>query len=325
VIRLRVIVVVAVSIVAFAPAAGSQPMSVTLAFGYPSWSHDGNRIALTGRFANGDTHLFVMNADGSGLREIDTTGDPSPYWKDYVSFPSWSPHDDQIAFSNADPELDAAGQFMGFYTTSVWVIRSDGRGLRRLVRDASAPAWSPGGARIAYTTVDELAASAIHVIRPDGTDDRTAAAPDGDQSYFDPTWSPDGERLAFAVGPAPDTGSSTYGLGISHGYGARPRLLLSGHPRRPATRAYGPAWSPSGREIAFTDSDGIALLDLRTERVKHLLRGYFPSWSPDGKRIVFVTGAFYGGSLYMINRDGSHLRLLLRVRTAESDQLRRTG
>jgi Tol biopolymer transport system component len=93
---------------------------------------------------------------------------------------------------------------------------------------------------------------------------------------------------------------------MTRDYGARPTFLLRGH------AAYGLAWSPSGREIAFTESSNIFLVDLRTGRVKRLRRGSYPSWSPDGKRIVFARN----GSIYVMNRDGSALRLVLRRRGA---------
>ena len=37
---------------------------------YPAYSPDGRRIALMGRNSRGDTHLFVMNADGSNLMPV---------------------------------------------------------------------------------------------------------------------------------------------------------------------------------------------------------------------------------------------------------------
>jgi hypothetical protein len=37
---------------------------------FPAYSPDGSRIALAGRNSRGDTHLFVMNADGSNLTPI---------------------------------------------------------------------------------------------------------------------------------------------------------------------------------------------------------------------------------------------------------------
>jgi Tol biopolymer transport system component len=288
---------VAVSIVALAPAAGSQP-SEKFAFGFPAWSHDGTRIALVGRIQSGDSYLYVMNADGSDLHKIDTK---RPNLPDGVGWPSWSPKDDRIAFS----DIDTAEGYC-CYISSLWRIGSDGRGLIRLVGNAITPAWSPGGRRIAYSEAHETSGSVIHVIRPDGSDDRVAAAPGDYESYGDPTWSPDGERLAFWVGMAPDSGTEPSGIGIISDYGAKPTFRLQGH----SVSAL--AWSPLGREIAFVEDGIVSLINVRTNRVKRLRPGFTPTWSPDGKRIAFVRPAFYGWSIYVMNRDGSRVRLLLR-------------
>ena len=96
--HLLLLIAAGVSLVLLAPAAGSQSQKIY--FGWPSWSHDGKRIVLAGQLASGESNLFVMNADGSGLHEIDTTGidQPSGGALEYLGSPTWSPGDDRIAF-----------------------------------------------------------------------------------------------------------------------------------------------------------------------------------------------------------------------------------
>src|SRR5215471_13582276 len=48
---------------------------------FASWSPDGNRIAFRSD-RTGERHIYVMNADGSNLKQITTAGAPN-------SFPSW--------------------------------------------------------------------------------------------------------------------------------------------------------------------------------------------------------------------------------------------
>ncbi|MGB2952476.1 MAG: hypothetical protein WBB74_03655, partial [Gaiellaceae bacterium] len=82
-----------------------------------------------------------------------------------------------------------------------------------------------------------------------------------------------------------------------------------------------PAWSPSGRNIAFSFTDrssavsGIAILDLQTGAQKVLASapldsGMFysnPAWSPDGRQVAFV----FSGDIAVINADGSGFHILI--------------
>jgi Tol biopolymer transport system component len=80
---------------------------------------------------------------------------------------------------------------------------------------------------------------------------------------------------------------------------------------------YGPAWSPDGREIAFTgpgseirvmNADGSGLRTV-------MMDGFRPAWSPDGQQIAFVRvgppgGPFTTARAYVMNRDGSGVQPL---------------
>ena len=101
---------------------GGRIRTVTATGSEPSWAPSGDRLAFTdydvaaNRFA-----LYVVNADGSGLRKLWTgqRGDTQP-----VS-PVWAPDGRSIAFIKAL----AAG-----FTGPVYVIKPSGRGLRMLMR-----------------------------------------------------------------------------------------------------------------------------------------------------------------------------------------------
>jgi TolB protein len=154
----------------------------------PDWSPDGERIVfhqwnVPYDYDTQSVDIYVMNADGSDLRQL--TDGPGP-----SEGPEWSPDGKRIAFSK---EVD--GEY------AVWVMNADGSGQRRLTRKGVSehgPRWSPDGEKIAATRRLADGNHTIVVMNHDGTEERMlfALAPE-EPGGVGPAWSPDGSQIAF--------------------------------------------------------------------------------------------------------------------------------
>jgi TolB protein len=263
----------------------------------PDWSPDGRRIAfVASSVPGGPRALYVLNADGSGVRLLVESGFDA-------GWPSWSPDGRSIAFQHATETRSGS---------DIYLVNADGGGLRSLVADGAEPVWGPGGRKIAFSRRTPGGNSRILAVSPDRSGLRLVAdSHDECETYVAPSWSPNGERVAFsATGAGYECGFANF-IGSSRGYGAKVKVLVRGSFAEPD-------WSPDGTRMAvrdFSASSMVATFDLRTARMKYLRGGWHPRWSPKGERIVFVRGTSgpkARSQLYVMNADGSQLRRLTR-------------
>jgi Tol biopolymer transport system component len=111
----------------------------------PAMSSDGARIAFS-RPAAGTRHLFVMNANGSGLTDL------GPGAK-----PDWSPDNTRLVYGQGG---EGPIMVVNVATKVSQVLRNDGE----------APVWSPDGTEIAFLHCpDPDSACQIGVMSADGT------------------------------------------------------------------------------------------------------------------------------------------------------------
>lgn len=239
---------------------GTNFRQIRLADGV-SVSHDidvspnGRLIATSiGGVESGPSHIFVLESDGSTLRQI-TEGPPGsdmghPFPQEL--HPAWSPDGRQIVFASTRWDTKTR---LGNY--ALFVVRSDGSGLRQLTDGSAsvwAPAWSPDGSLIAYGAN----LGAIWVIGADGSNAR--GLPTAGLLVKGLAWSPDGEEIAFVTGGRSIEGPDSpwdpkpedFQIRVIGRDGSRERTIYSckdvclfggyGH---------GMQWSPDGKEIAF--------------------------------------------------------------------------
>ncbi len=140
----------------------------------PDWSPDGSRIVFC-VMQGGTRTLYVINADGSGLKNIGSGFDPS-----------WSPLGDKIAY-----ELN--GQ--------IYTMSSDGGNISKLTSEYlnGQPAWSPDGTKIVYTHYGTENPSIWTMNSNGSAKTRLTASADGECSFA--SFSYDGSEIVYTKGP----------------------------------------------------------------------------------------------------------------------------
>jgi len=236
-------------------------------------------IVFSAGSADGFVHLYAMQQDGSGRRQITDFGTDD-------TAPAVSPDGRTIAFVHQLEETTPAIATIKLGGGAVtWLTDAD-----HFVTDG--PSWSPDGTRITFAATHGEG-QRIYVMGADGSDPRPITPPDVYWPHG-PAWSPDGTTIAFAASPinrddapsvwdiytvAPDGGALTNVTQTSD------RLRDEG----------GPTWSPDGHRIAFTrngsDGSSIVIRRLSDGVETQLTDGTFvegsPAWAPDGRWIAF--------------------------------------
>jgi TolB protein len=161
----------------------------------PSWSPDGRRVVFESSVydAEGPGTIWVVNADGAGLRQLTRGADDRQ--------PNWSPAGDRIVFQRTRSGAQ-----------DLYTIRPDGTGLRNVTKtrrlsetDAS---WSPSGRKIVFSgDGPEIDVAALYAIPAAGGKRVRVTRTRG---WYDgaPAWSPDGKSIAFEARRGEPDGSS---------------------------------------------------------------------------------------------------------------------
>ncbi len=214
----------------------------------------------------------------------------------------------------------------------IYVMDADGGNPRNLTKnrnDDTFPSWSPDGKRVAFVSdrdghvMNGISTAEIYVIDADGDNPQNLTNNPG--SDRDPSWSPDGKRIAFSsLRRDKDGNLGHFDIYVMDADGGNPRRLTE-NPHG----ARSPSWSPDGGRIVFsTRRDGhfrtkfgitseIYVMDADGQGEQRLTENRqndsYPVWSPDGERIAFASdrkGDLENYEIYVIDADGGNQQQL---------------
>ncbi|MGI8884875.1 MAG: hypothetical protein ACR2IA_11610, partial [Pyrinomonadaceae bacterium] len=149
----------------------------------PAFSPDGKQIAF--RSERELKGIYVMGESGENLRRV----------ADFGFQPSWSPDGKEIVVGTFGPAAPNVRQGLN---NGLWVINIETGAKRELFKeDATFPAWSPNGKRIAYWFYPEALGRRDIATIPAGGGEPVVVTKDFARSNWNPVWSPDGKFLYF--------------------------------------------------------------------------------------------------------------------------------
>ena len=210
-------------------------------------------------------------------------------------WPSWSPDGGRLAFQRED---------------KIYIVGSDGTG-ERLVAPGRTPAWSPNGHNLAFVNDEGISVLDLNggvartMVRHDFRDD---VYPPWNMGLFEPSWSPDGSRLAFN-----HWGDGDMAIGLAYVVnedGTNLRRLTE--PLSYQTPERGPTWSPDGGGLAFWTGYGLTLIPFPGGAQRVILDGVFGSrlsWSSTEARLVFAH--FLSADIWVVTTAGTGARILI--------------
>lgn len=267
---------------------------------YPLWSPSGKTLAFLSDMKDGKTNLFVMDKDGTNLKQLTFVTDmllPGPH---HLKPPfSWSPKSDEISF---------------YYKNQIWKINLENLQMETLDSEdpntaISALEWAPhrDTKYLAFVASFGGSYSTLMLVNPRLKDQLKLASTTQD-SITDISWTPDARDVAYLLG--------TKTLFTASSQTSLPKLILNNPcPELGPMVAYSPSESTTNvmflaKQLAADEGYRVALLDKASKgatdpgSLKFLTDPdvHDAVWSPDGSKIAYVQS----GDLWIMDVSGAN-------------------
>jgi TolB protein len=260
-----------------------------------SSNRDGERTAVTFAQRNAQ-EIYISDYDGANQRRVTIN-------RNLNITPSWSPDAQAIAYTSyvsGFPDINVSWIHKGLLTRPA-------RGTDR--QHNFLPVFSPDGTRIAFSS-NRDGNNEIYVMNADGSNVRRITRHPGID--ITPTWSPSGTHVAFV---SERSGSPNIWRVDAQGLEPPVKLTNESHVDRPTWSppplneiAYTSRTGGAGFDIK--------VLDVATRSVRAITTGEgsneSPAFSPTGRHIAFTTTRWGKTQIAVIGRDGRGVRQITR-------------
>jgi Tol biopolymer transport system component len=280
--------------------AASGHVVAWLSSGWTEWLA-GDRLLETAQRPVGPPTLTLMSTSGRALRRL-PLGESDEWLGGFV---------------RADPSgTRVLYTLQGMHIHQLYEQLPSG-GLRQLTHgwtDHTQPAVSPDGSRLADIEYGAPCGNCIQQAAILPLDGSSSPATLKTYAYVEghPTWSPDGSSLAVEENDA-----SYEGIVVEQADGSASRTLAAGAGGR------GPAWSPDGTLIAFSNDAGLQVMppdgsQARLVTSTSALQGAHinpgSTWAPDSRSLAFAAS----DGIWVVAADGTGLRRILAMKGVSS-------
>lgn len=290
-----------------------------------SWSPDGSSILVVSAIRRledyGFTSVYVLNADGTEMKEIISTLNNTRSSSFDMYLGSWSPYGTRIIipasglsrrmfFIVADPDGTGFRVVANNFTT-VESIRE--KNLIKWQRDFS---WNPDGTKGLIVMgfnpeKGQLDVGQLYVVNDNGFILRQLTNESIELDVRNPIWSHDGKKIAF-------NGKNLWVIN-EDGTGLKQLVQKAGN-----IYAGTIGWSPDDTKIFYQAGKSIYIADVDGTGTAEIIRGDnriiddIFSLSPDGQRMLFTSSTIYNNGeviskLYVADFDGGNQNLLSEV------------
>lgn len=246
------------------------------------------------------------------LSRSDPTGTIYCFQPTYFGRPDWHPNGKWIAaehFDSLDTDKDGVKDSL---FSGIWLVHSETGNTQPLLPFGSAPDWNPEGSHLAVEHRGRIYTVQITSLETAEYDTSSInLLTNFEAASFYPTWSSDGELIAF------DTNYDTE----DGGYIVQ-KIRYDGTGLEFQAKGRFSNWSPIGEKLAYIglyselyildehEETVIKLTDVNNGDFNTSISNQFPKFSNDGSKIIYSRIEGIKSHLWVIDSDGDSDRLL---------------